>query len=159
MKRAQLKEISQVYAFKLIEKKMKGNRFYNVCKSGRKFIIKKVLFLKGMIKWLHMLLWICITSLKPSLIYPHGHICPKFHSTWQWHMDLITGKTIRNYRWLRLDLVLKKLLQEEPSKNMTPVRMFCFLMTWENKVRPWQIHFLEKGETAKWVNYIKTSHF
>lgn len=51
MKRAQLKEISQVDAFKLIEKKkMKGNRFYNVCKSRRKFIIKKMLFLKGMIK-------------------------------------------------------------------------------------------------------------
>lgn len=47
MKRAQLKEISQVDAFKLIEKK--GNRFY-VCKSGRKFIIKIMLFLKGMIK-------------------------------------------------------------------------------------------------------------
>lgn len=151
MKRAQLKEISQVDAFKPIEKK--GNRFY-VCKSRRKFIIKIMLFLKGMIKWLHMLLWLCTTSLEPSLIYPHGHICPEFHSTWQWHMDLITGKMIRNDRRLRLDLVLKKLLQEDPSKNMTPVRMFYFLMTWENKVRPWQIHFLEKGETAKWVKQL-----
>lgn len=41
MKRAQLKEISQVDAFNQTDwKKMKkGNRsFYNVCKSGRKFL-------------------------------------------------------------------------------------------------------------------------
>lgn len=113
-----------------------------------------MLFLKGMIKWLHMLLWIYATSLEPCLIYPHGHICPKFHSTWQWHMDLITGKTIRNDRRLRLDLVFKKVTTRSAIQKHDSCQDVCFLMTWENKVRPWQIHFLEKGEIAKWVKQL-----
>lgn len=157
MKRAQLKEISQVDAFKLIEKK-KSNRFY-VCKSGRKFIIKIMLFLKGMIKWLHMLLWLCTTSLEPSLIYPHGHICPKFHSTWQWHMDLITGKMIRNDRRLRLDLVLKSYYKKIHPK--TWLLSECFIFWWLEKIKSDHDKYISlKKEKLlnESSNYIKTSH-